>query len=78
VTARTVFVGIGSSCPPIRRTIAANEFETLEGLRGTRRQARAEVALGMSANHPTFAILTHAADEFWRQRYIVRLLMPRW
>jgi len=32
----------------------------------------------MSANHPTFAILTHAADEFWRQRYIVRLLMPRW
>jgi hypothetical protein len=26
----------------------------------------------------TLAILTHAADDFWRQRYVVRLLIRRW
>lgn len=32
----------------------------------------------MSAARPTLAILTHALDDFWRQRYLVHLMIPRW
>ena len=32
----------------------------------------------MSPIRPRLAILTHVTDDFWRERYLIQLMIPRW